>query len=295
MQQSQSNLGAAAEIHAAVLLFGFAGLFGKWLSLPPAVIVLGRVLFASLALALILGLRKGLRLVRGTGDIVLLAVCGALLGLHWFAFFRSIQVSTVAVGLLAYSTFPVFLFFLEPMFFKSRMEASALFCVLLCLAGAYLIVPVFRLSDSVFRGFLYGLASSLSFAALTMLNRGLTRRLPSLNVALLQDGFAALFLAPAAAAGMVRLSARDVILLAVLGVLCTALAHSLFIDGLKKLTALTAGIIATLEPVYGILLAWVLLREKPSLRILAGGALILLSAALATRRGIGPGARTISS
>lgn len=290
MEQSRSRLRAAAEIHTAVFLFGFAGLFGKWLSLPPAVIVLGRVLFASLTLALILGLRKGMRLVRGTADIVLLAVCGAVLGLHWFAFFRSIQVSTVAVGLLAYSTFPVFLFFLEPLFFKSRMEASAMFCVLLCLAGAYLIVPAFSFSDSVFKGFLWGLGSSLSFAALSMLNRALTGRLPSLNVALLQDGFAALFLAPWAAAGMVRLSDRDVILLAVLGVLCTALAHSLFIDGLKKLTALSAGIIATLEPVYGILLAWLLLREIPPLRTIAGGALILLSAALATRHETGPSA-----
>jgi drug/metabolite transporter (DMT)-like permease len=295
MERTRGNLRGAAEIHVAVLLFGFAGLFGKWLSLPPAVIVLGRVLFASLALAFILWLKKGLRLVRKAGDIMLLAACGAVLGLHWFAFFRSIQVSTVAVGLLAYSTFPAFLFFLEPLFFKSRMEASAMFCVLLCLAGAYLIVPVFSLSDSVFRGFLWGLGSSLSFAALTMLNRGLTRRLPSLNVALLQDAFAALFLAPAAAAGMVRLSARDVILLAVLGVLCTALAHSLFIDGLKKVSALTAGIIATLEPVYGILLAWFLLGENPSLRTLAGGALILLSAAMTTRRETGPGTRTISS
>ena len=39
------------QVHAAVVLFGLAGLFGKWLALAPVFIVLGRVLFGSLALA----------------------------------------------------------------------------------------------------------------------------------------------------------------------------------------------------------------------------------------------------
>ena len=46
------------EIHTAVLLFGFAGLFGKWLALPPLVIVFGRTFFAALALGVILFFSK---------------------------------------------------------------------------------------------------------------------------------------------------------------------------------------------------------------------------------------------
>ena len=44
------------EIHAAVVLFGLAGLFGKWLIFSPVLIVLGRVFFASLALFLCMAL-----------------------------------------------------------------------------------------------------------------------------------------------------------------------------------------------------------------------------------------------
>jgi drug/metabolite transporter (DMT)-like permease len=66
-------------------------------------------------------------------------------------------------------------------------------------------------------------------------------------------------------------------LLIILGVFCTALAHALFINSLKSIRAQLAGVIAALEPVYGILFAFVLLGEKPSWTMLSGGALILAS------------------
>jgi len=79
------------------------------------------------------------------------------------------------------------------------------------------------------------------------------------------------------------LGTREIALLLVLGVLCTALAHTLFIDALARVSAHTASIVAGLEPVYGIALAFLLLGEVPSARTLFGGALILGAALYATR------------
>src|SRR5271157_3661450 len=90
---------ALLGLHGAVLLFGFAGLFGKWLSLPPVTIVFGRAAVASVALALLLprsGERGGLPR-RFEWNLV---ASGALLALHWVAFFQAIQMANVAVGLL---------------------------------------------------------------------------------------------------------------------------------------------------------------------------------------------------
>ncbi|MDD8039846.1 MAG: DMT family transporter, partial [Acidobacteriota bacterium] len=71
------------------------------------------------------------------------------------------------------------------------------------------------------------------------------------------------------------LTGRDFALLAILGLLCTALAHTLFIAGMRRLSAQTASIISALEPVYGIALAALLLGERPSARTIAGGLIIL--------------------
>src|SRR4051812_22317631 len=112
--------------------------------------------------------------------------------------------------------------------------------------------------DRATRGVGWGVASGLTFALLSLLNRRYVRRHAGITVALYQDAFAAALL-PFAALRWPSLSARDVLLLLALGVLCAAVAHALFISGLRGVKARTAGMIACLEPVHGTGLAALLL------------------------------------
>ena len=85
------------EIHLAVMLFGLSGLFGKLLTLSPTIIVLGRVFFSSIFLYLIIFyLKKDLKL-KEKKHYLYLIMMGVILALHWSTFFKSIQVSTVAI------------------------------------------------------------------------------------------------------------------------------------------------------------------------------------------------------
>ena len=68
--------------------------------------------------------------------------------------------------------------------------------------------------------------------------------------------------------------------LAVLGILCTGLAHTLFVKSLESLDARSAGMIIALEPVYAIACAWWLFGEEPSGRMLVGASLIILATVL---------------
>lgn len=264
------------EIHLATLLFGLAGLFGKWLAFSPFLIVLGRVLFASLALGAWLAWKR-----QNVGDILrtrfpLLVLLGVLLAVHWSSFFQAIQVSSVAVGLLSYSSFPVFTVLLEPLFFREGFDWRSLGAAGVCLAGISLIVPRFDPADSVYQGVLWGVLAGLTFAVLTLLNRRLVRRYSSLAIAFFQDLFAVVVLLPALVfIRSVVFTPGDLALLVILGVVCTAGSHTLFIRGMRHVRARAASIISSLEPVYGIALAFVFLGEKPSLRTLAGGAVIM--------------------
>jgi drug/metabolite transporter (DMT)-like permease len=214
--------------------------------------------------------------------------CGALLALHWVTFFQAIQVSTVAVGLLSYSTAPVFVAVLEPPWFRERFSSRALVCALLTVAGVALLVPRWHAGDAVAIGMVYGMAygvvSGLSFAVLSLLNRGLVRRQPSIRVAFHQELAALLVLSPLLPWVWRPLTGLEWVLLAALGLICTALAHSLFIHALTEVRARVAAIVSALEPVYGIALAWLLLGEVPAWRTLGGGALILLAVLWATLR-----------
>ena len=122
-------------IHSAVLLFGLAGLFGKMVGAPAAVIVLGRTVFAALALGLMLVLRGRITTPKRLKEWCIFVFLGALLAAHWTAFFHSIQISTVAVGLVTFSSFPLFVTLLEPYFFKEPLRPFDLLTALLIVVG----------------------------------------------------------------------------------------------------------------------------------------------------------------
>lgn len=267
------------EIHIAVVLFGLAGLFGKWLPLSPFIIVLGRVFFASIALAAVLVLAKQGFKIRARRDWALFLGLGLLLTIHWVTFFKSIQVSTVAIGLLSYSSFPVFTAFLEPLLFKIKPDPTNILFAFICLLGVFLIIPRFDLSDSTLKGVLFGLMAGFTFSLLTIINRKLTRRYSSLLIAFYQDFFATLLLLPFFFSIRPVISMNSLMLLLVLGVICTASSHTLFIKGMRKIQAQTASIISSLEPVYGIILAFLFLKEIPATRTVLGG-IVIFSAVL---------------
>jgi len=120
MKASIFNKGTV-QIHMAVFLFGFAGLFGKFLLCDPIYIVLGRTFFAFTALFLYAKIFSKTALILSFDKTGLFFVLqGILLAVHWWSFFLSIQLSSVAVGLVTFSTFPLFVTFMEPLFSKRQ-------------------------------------------------------------------------------------------------------------------------------------------------------------------------------
>ena len=263
------------QIHIAVVLFGLAGLFGKWIILSPVIIVFGRVFFASFALIIFILFTKQSLNISPKKDYFLLFSLGLLLAVHWIVFFKSIQVSTVAIGLLSYSSFPIFTSFLEPIFFKEKLEKINILFAGLCILGVYLIIPQLDISHAIFQGVLWGLLAGFTFSILTIFNRKLSQRHSGILIAFFQDYFATLILLPFVFIIKPVLDGNSILLLVILGVFCTAISHSLFIGGMKYIKAQAASIISALEPVYGIILAFFFLNEIPSLRTILGGLIIL--------------------
>jgi drug/metabolite transporter (DMT)-like permease len=278
-----SSAGALGALHLSVALFGFAGLFGKWIPWDPVAIVLGRTTVAAVVLAFVVQYRKG----RLAWPAARALPNGVILAIHWIAFFAAIQESTVAIGLLGYASFPMFVPLLERAMLGIPLRWRELAKVALVVAGLVLLVPEFSWASHAVRGLAWGVLSGLMFALLTVRTRALSPGVRSTEMALWQNGVAALCVAPFVfAEGGVggAVPSHALLLVVVLGVVCTALAHTLFIASLKGISAHAASVVAGLEPVYGIALAALLLGEVPGARTLAGGALIVGAAIFATRR-----------
>ncbi|MBU8910137.1 MAG: DMT family transporter, partial [Desulfobacterales bacterium] len=275
-----------AQIHIAVFLFGFAGLFGKFLSCSPLYIVLGRTFFASIALFVFAHFfSKTVLFAFGKKEIFFFIFQGILLAVHWWSFFLSIQISSVAVGLITFSTFPLFVTFLEPLFFKEKLETIDIMTAGAVFIGILLVIPDFNFSNNITKGGFFGIISGFTFALLALVNRRNARISDSIAIAFYQNLFAAIFLVlPILSLKIEPPQLWDLPNLIFLGVVCTALAHTLFIKSLAFIRAQTASVISGLEPVYGIILAFLWLNEIPETRTLAGGLVIIGTTIFAGRQ-----------
>jgi len=275
--------GALVACHVAVVLFGFAGLFGKWIPWDSVAIVLGRTAVAAVVLAFVVRYRKGALQLPTWGMVP----NGVILAIHWVAFFQSIQVSTVAIGLLGYASFPLFVPWLERAMLGIAVTRRKVGGAVLVALGLVLLVPEFTWASHTVRGLAWGILSGFMFALMTVRTRKLAPERWSSEMALWQNAFAALCVLPivlwqGGAGGPVDAAELGKVVL--LGVFCTALAHTLYTASLARLPASTVAVCAALEPVYGIALAFWLLHEVPGLRTIAGAALLVVAAIVASHR-----------
>lgn len=274
---------ALIALHFGALLFGLTGVLGKLAAATPLVITAGRSAFAVLALALFALLsRQHLRLP-GARQLALLVLGGLLLGAHWLTFFQAVKVSGVAIATLGFASFPAFTLLLEGLLFRERLRAAEYGVVALVCAGLLLVTPHFELSSTASQGLLWAVLSGLLFALLSLSNRVSARGIEPVQAAMWQNLTIALCLLPLATPALPQLAPLDWLWIALLGALCTALAHSLFVASLRVLKARTAAVVFAMEPVYAIALAWLLFTEQPGLQTLAGGVLIVLATFLSAR------------
>ena len=293
------HVSALAAAHGAAVLFGLTGILGALIRFDAVAITAGRAGFAATAL-LVLALvqRRPLRQGLGRRRTGILLVSGLLLAVHWITFFLAVKVGGVAVATLGFASFPAFIALLDVVLFRERIGRAEGMMLSLVTLGLVLVTPSFDVGDRGTVGLLWGLASGLSFAGLAICNRRGSRGMDAIQVAFWQNLVVALLVLPLLGLGLVppqvahsqapsslvtgaaAIDWASWFWLAVLGVLCTGLAHTLFVKSLESLDARSAGMIIALEPVYAIACAWWLFGEEPSGRMLVGASLIILATVL---------------
>jgi len=281
MKNPNKNL---ISIHVAVFLFGFSSLFARLINQNAIIITFGRVFFSFVFLFVFAWLNKLELKLNSKKDYLLIILSGIILAVHWFCFFQSIQLSTVAIGTITFSTFPLFASFLEPVFFREKIKIRTVVCSIVMLAGIFILAQNNNSEVSIQKiyGISIGLVSGLAYAILSLLNRRFSAKYHSQIIVFYEQLSAAIVLLPFALIIKPAVPAKDLLLLAVLGIVFTAIAHALFVKGLAHVKVSTAGIISGLEAVYSIVLALILLREVPMVNEIAGGVIVLIVAAYMT-------------
>lgn len=262
-------------LHIAVMLFGLSGVVAQFVQVSAVMVALGRVVCSSLLLFLIAVVKKDALKLRSRKDYGLIILTGIVMAVHWTTFFQSIQVSSVAIGTITFSTFPLFLTFIEPFVFHEKLKKQSVFTAVVLFIGVLITIPEFSMENNTTVGIIWGMLCSFTYAVMTLANRYFSARYAGRIICLYEQGTAAVVLLPAFFIVKASWQAQDIAGVAFVGFICTAFAYSLYVSAQKNVRAQTAGIISGMETVYGIVYALLFLGEVPSVRELVGGAVIL--------------------
>lgn len=270
------------SVHASVFIFGLTALFAKLISLSAIEITLLRSIFAALSIAFyIIFLKESLRLANRR-DYLIAMLLGLFLGTHWVTYFHAMQVSSIAIGIIALYTYPVITVFIEPFFHGERPHIKDIISALVVLFGIYLLVPEFSINNQTAQGVFWGVLSAFLFAMRNIIHGRYFMAYPARHALFYQTLFIIFLLLPFSGHIIIEVNSQQWLQLILLGIFFTALPHTLFANSLLHLKAKTVGLIGCMQVLYGTLFAAIFLAELPDWKTIAGGLIVISAAAYET-------------
>ncbi len=280
---------AFIQLHIAVFLAGFTGILGRLITLNEGLLVWWRLLISAITMWILFLARKRIQRV-SKRDILIIGAVGLVAALHWVSFYGAIKYANVSVALVCFSSVGFFTALFEPLLLKTGFKPVELLLGLFVMIGIYII---FHFDTAHKTGIVMGVISAMLGAIFPVANRRLMQRMnaETLMSYELTGGLLALSLLmpfylqhfP----GTHRLpTLQDFGWLLFLSWVCSVWAFQLSANALKKISAFTVNLTYNLEPVYGILLAFVIYHENKELgkSFYTGGAFILVAVVLQTLR-----------
>ncbi len=276
------------------LLFGLSATLVTWADAPQSVLLVIRFVLASVVLLLVFARRRPLRGVLRPGRWQRLLLMGALDAFTMIAYFFAVRSIGVAVATFFLFLQPVWVAFIAPRFLHAATERIVYFALALAVAGMALILwPSFTdgAVDLSLLGVAAGLSAGWAFALFQMIVKGLTREVSSVTLVTVECLLDALFILPLALwqfAGMGQsLTGRDWVAAVTMGLVTTALAYTMWMDGVARIRVQHSSILGLLTPVAAPIYALVFLGQGIAGWTLAGGALIIFAGALVVVFGAG--------
>lgn len=284
------------QLHIAVLLAGFTAILGKLIGLNEILLVAYRLLITVMVLAIVFSVRKQWERISGR-ELVKVAGVGLIICIHWVAFYGSIKYSNVSVALVCFSATGFFTAILEPIILRKQPVLQEVMLGLLAIAGIYII---FDFYPEYTKGIIFGLFAAVGSAIFPIFNKQLlTKHAPrTLTFYELGGGFVFLlmllpFYLKLFPAGYYFPTMSDWFWLFLLATACTVVMFELQLHALKKISAFTVNLTYNLEPVYGIILAFMIFNESKMLGrgFYVGLCLIILAIVLQMVRSFREGKR----
>jgi drug/metabolite transporter (DMT)-like permease len=284
-----------------IVLLSYLGMAGSaplvaWADAPEAIILTLRMAFAALALGVVFLRRPMIADWRRPGAAWRLIAMAAMSSLTLLLFFFAVRHTSVAIAMFLLFLMPVWVTLVAPRVFHSPREPIVFPALALALAGLIVILVPDLLGEGLkisLVGLLAALFTGFGYASYALSVKGLTKRVSSSTISTAEAAVDTLFVLPLAiwqfGSTGYHPDGRAWIAAAVMGVVCTAISYTLWIEGTRRVRVEHVTVLGYIEPVAGPLYAVFLVGQMPTVWTVVGGALILGAGLLVVLFGRGEG------
>jgi drug/metabolite transporter (DMT)-like permease len=256
------------QLHLFVFLAGLTGPIGNLIQLNGLNLVMYRMGIASIVTLIMFAFIKNKIDISNKTKWQIIGV-GVLISIHWVLFYTSIKLSNVSIGLVCLSSVALFTLLLDPLFTNNKIQWQDLTIALISLLG---ILLIFQFDIQYRKGIAVGLVSSFIAALFTQLNKKLTvkNEPQTLQTFQMLGGFIFLTFIVLMNSWITHSniplpSNTDWGWLILLALACTVWSNYLMLSALKHISPFTMNVTLNLEPVYGILISFIVFQEHKQL------------------------------
>lgn len=259
----------------ATLFISTSGVLGKYIAMPTEVIIWFRAALAMVFLYFFCRYKKIDLKIKSSKDYKPFFISGVLMAAHWITYFYALKLSNVALGILSLYTFPIIIALLEPFFLKVKFNPIYILFGCMVLLGLYILTPELSIESTQVKGILFGVFSAFCYAVRILILKQHVANYNGTMLMFYQTVIITILLLPTLFFMDLSGLESQFSYLLLLAFLTTAVGHSLMLHSLKFFSASTASIISSLQPIFGIILAFFFLKEIPTMNTFLGGSLIL--------------------
>jgi len=258
------------HLHFIVVILAFTAILGKLISLPAMELTIIRMTIAFFGLYLFMQFKTKTKHNYNFKQYLIFIATGFVVALHWFTFYEAIKIANVSVALACFSSTTLFTAFLEPLFLKRKIYFLEIIIGIIIIAGLSII---FKFEFEYITGIIVGIISAFLASLFSVFNQLLAQKYDHLVVSKFELIGGAIFLffiyliKENNIAALFAFNGLDLLYLTILALVCTTYAFTAVLELQKRLSAFQITLFINLEPVYGIILAFLIFGESEKMSL----------------------------
>ena len=274
------------HLHFLVFIAGFTAILGELITIQAIPLVWYRMTIAGILMFGFLRFKR-IKLNIPFNVKIRFFLAGVVIALHWITFFAAIKISNISVTLAMFSTGAFFASLIEPLFYRRRINSYEIIFGLLVMVGVAMIMQI---ESEYFYGIILGILSAFLSSLFAVMNGKFVQNYNAVTISFYEfiSGilFISIFLAfnheHGFSVSFFNITFSDIIYLLILASICTAYAFIASVYVMKHITPFSVVLTYNLEPVYGIIMAFIIFPEKERMPVIfyIGSSLIIFTVLL---------------